>query len=149
LLTSPQAYVRGERFNQPIFGCNNLSGSVFSVGEEGGPAGSLPPHTFKIYFREVRGAVQALYAAYFIANTKRCVQGGCGTLLPLFFNALQQAREAAQSPLVAPRGAMLEMRDLRTSAYLDPNDPTLLYVPEDTEGSDVTAPDAYPHATHA
>ena len=70
-------------------------------------------------------------------------------IVALLLPAVQQAREAAQSPLVAPRGAMLEMRDLRTSAYLDPNDPTLLYVPEDTEGSDVTAPDAYPHATHA
>ena len=28
---SRQAHVRGERFNQPIFGCNNLSGSVFQV----------------------------------------------------------------------------------------------------------------------
>ena len=71
------------------------------------------------------------------------LQGGCGTLLPLFFNALQQAREAAQSPLVAPRGVM---RDLRASAYIDPNDPTLLYVPEG--GGDVDLPDAYPHTMH-
>jgi hypothetical protein len=54
LARSRQAYVRGERFNQPIFGCNNLSGSVFHVGEEGGPAGSLPPHAFTICFREAR-----------------------------------------------------------------------------------------------
>lgn len=139
--------MRGERFNQPIFGCNNLSGSVFQVGEGGGPAGSLPPHTFTIYFREARALAHG--AADFTADAWLGAQGGCGTLLPLFFNALHQAREAAQSPLVAPRGAMLEMRDLRSSAFLDPNDPTLLYVPEETEGSDVAAPNAYPHAMHA
>ena len=74
LTARSQAYIRGERFNQPIFGCNNLSGAVFSVrGDEtlprrcfarltarpaqvagGGPAGGQPPHSFTIYFREAR-----------------------------------------------------------------------------------------------
>ena len=47
--------------------------------------------------------------------------------------------------MVAPRGAMLEMRDMRSSAYLDPNDPTVLFVPEErSSGGDADAPDAYP-----
>ena len=54
------------------------------------------------------------------------------------------SREAAQSPLVAPWGAMMEMRDMRASAFVDPNDPTVLFVPEDMSGGDMDAPDAYP-----
>ena len=50
--------------------------------------------------------------------------------------------------MVAPRGAMLEMQDMRSSAYLDPNDPTVLFVPEErSSGGNADAPDAYP-VTH-
>ena len=91
------------------------------VGEQGGPAGIQPPHAFAVYYRD----------------------GGCGTFLPLFFCALQRAREAA------PRGETPpEPRDLRAAAYLDPNAPTVLFVPSEQDdaggGADVDAPEAYP-----
>ena len=59
----PLAYLRGDKFNQPIFGCNNLSGECWPAVEGGGPAGGMPPHKFALYFKE----------------------GGVGTFLPLYF----------------------------------------------------------------
>lgn len=46
----PLVYVRGDRFNQPIFGCNNLSGECWPVRDDGGPGGSLPPLPYKCAF---------------------------------------------------------------------------------------------------
>merc|ERR1712072_862395 len=62
----PLAYVSNEKFNQPIFGCNNLSASCFSVAEGGGPNGAMPPHKAKFYLKV----------------------GGCNTLLTLCCFAL-------------------------------------------------------------
>ena len=88
----PLVYITGDKFNQPIFGCNNLSGGLRGLARVhrapcclqsklayhlwpcragkcwpavggGGPAGTLPPHSFAIYFKE----------------------GGVGTFLPLYF----------------------------------------------------------------
>merc|ERR1711990_685297 len=50
----PLAYVSNEKFNQPIFGCNNLSVSCFSVAEGGGPNGAMPPHKAKFYLEVTR-----------------------------------------------------------------------------------------------
>jgi hypothetical protein len=61
-----------------------------------------------------------------------------------------QAREAAASPLVAPRGAAVELQDLRRAAFVDPNDPSVLFVPDPTaaplDDSAAAPPAAYPHA---
>ena len=73
------------------------------------------------------------------------MQGGCGTLLPLFFNALQHAREAAASPMVAPRGASIELQDFQASAFVDPQDPSVLFVPaEMVAEEEAPRPEAYP-----
>ncbi len=91
----PLAYIRKDKFNQPIFACNNLSGKLSiavphpsdleaiagtmlssNAGEcwpaapGGGPQGSLPPHVFSLYFKE----------------------GGVGTFLPLYFRFVDIAR---------------------------------------------------------
>lgn len=63
-------YIRNEKFNQPVFGCNNLSGEVWSTEEGGGPNGVHPPHAFSLYFKN----------------------GGVGTFLPRFYLALEHAR---------------------------------------------------------
>ena len=169
--SAAQAYVRGERFNQPIFGANNLSGAVFSVRHagaascflkawrtdvpclrqvaDGGPAGGQPPHNFTVYFNEARRPRRTCCLA---CSRSDAAQGGCGTLLPLFFHTLHAAREAAASPMVAPRAAgevEIEMRELRAAAYIDPNDPTLLFLPEVTldggaPGELAEAPATYP-----
>jgi len=93
----PLLFLRGERFNQPVFGANYLSGAVFSVRD--GP--EAPPHAWSLSFKE----------------------GGVGTLLPLFFNALEAARGSL------PSGAEVELQDLRSSALVDPGDPSHLFLP--------------------
>lgn len=48
----PLVYLRKDKFNQPIFGANNLSGECWPAEPQGGPMGSLPPYTFTLYFKE-------------------------------------------------------------------------------------------------
>ena len=77
-----------------------------------------------------------------LAHNVRFVQGGCGTFLPLFFQALQRAREAAASPLVAPRdGGDGELRDLRAAAFVDPGDPTVIFLPRDDDNDVAQLPE--------
>ena len=94
-----QLHVHGEKFNQPIFFCNNISGQVepvsmivrialqsngplpfncnswssydlFQVVPENQPGALYSTHSFKILFKE----------------------GGCGTYIPLFFNLIASVR---------------------------------------------------------
>jgi hypothetical protein len=109
----PLVYLHGEKFNQPIFGCNNISGQVNPVLPEGAHWSERPPHSFKILFKE----------------------GGVGTFVPLFFNLLkairaqmpqqQQAQSAPPSPIPEQQPQVDEMM---RSAYVDPNDPSKLYL---------------------
>merc|ERR1712174_118200 len=106
------------KFNQPIFGCNNLSVVCFSVGAEGGPNGHQPPHKIKLYLK----------------------LGGCGTLLPLLFRLLEVTRieqrraaaaaHQAQCPEVVNNvlTQVSEVHKIVNTAYIDPNDPTTIYV---------------------
>ncbi|GBG77701.1 hypothetical protein CBR_g24147 [Chara braunii] len=113
----PLAYIHDERFNQPIFGCNNLSGKVFPVVDDSRrPLYSV--HNFKVLFKE----------------------GGVGTFIPMFFRVLCSVRP----PPVGRRGSELNSNGSSTptsqppveqmirSAYIDPNDPTKLYLQQPT-----------------
>lgn len=103
----PLIYIRKDKFNQPVFGCNNLSGECWSVGEEGGPTGTLPPHAFKMSF----------------------IEGGVGTFLPLYFTFITLAREAEKNRKSAEQLSSHE--DINTKvaqAFVDPSDPTLVYL---------------------
>ena len=125
----PLQYVRGERFNQPIFGANNLSGECFRV-ESGG---SGRPLSFKFMFNS----------------------GGAGTFLPLFWGLMAYVRGLAgsgsvsQAPqgrpvpaggifppaataatAVAGAGVAPEPDELLQTAFVDPNDPSTVYVVE-------------------
>merc|ERR1711904_107502 len=114
----PLAYVSNEKFNQPIFGCNNPSVSCFSVAEGGGPNGAMPPHKAKFYLKV----------------------GGCNTLLPLLFRLLEVTRieqrraaaaaHQAQCPEVVNNvlPQVSEVHKIVNPAYIDPNDPTTIYV---------------------
>ncbi|CAF1883251.1 unnamed protein product, partial [Brassica oleracea] len=76
------------------------------------------PHSFKILFKE----------------------GGCGTFVPLFLNLIssvrqynrqmQQAAEAAEAaPRVDPlQAAQSPVDEMMRHAYVDPNDPTKIYL---------------------
>ena len=107
----PLAYLRTERFNQPIFGSNNVSFNCFSCAPDGGPMGARPPHAVVLYFRE----------------------GGVGTFLPLFFQFTEQARQlnasAPPPPGVAPVAPTTEeTMHAANQAFVDPNDPSTVYL---------------------
>lgn len=62
----PLVYITGDKLNQPIFGCNNLAGKVWPAVEGGGPAGTLPPHDWKVRGGEGDAAAGSGLIFYFM-----------------------------------------------------------------------------------
>ncbi|KAG4938879.1 hypothetical protein AAZX31_16G093100 [Glycine max] len=116
----PLLYIHGEKFNQPIFHCNNLSGHVEPVVPNDEHRALYSTHSFKILFKE----------------------GGCGTFIPLFFNLITSVRQYNQhanmqtqtyvDPLQASQTPVDEMM---RHAYVDPNDPTKIFLQQPTSDS--------------
>jgi hypothetical protein len=116
----PLVYIHEEKFNQPIFFCNNLAGKVHLVIPEGANRALYAPHFFKISFKE----------------------GGTGTFIPLFMNLIRSVR-AAQSmveesqPSAPPSeplpAASAPVDEMMRHAYIDPSDPTKLYLQQPFE----------------
>ncbi|EFJ07430.1 hypothetical protein SELMODRAFT_109689 [Selaginella moellendorffii] len=110
----PLMFIHEESFNQPIFFCNNLSGKVHPVIQEGANPALYAPYPFKILFKE----------------------GGVGTFIPIFFGLLrsiratESMRAAAQNPIPETQAPV---DDMIRHAYIDPNDPTRLYLQQPLE----------------
>ncbi|GIL86766.1 hypothetical protein Vretimale_15646 [Volvox reticuliferus] len=106
----PLCYIRNDKLNQPIFGCNNLSGQVWPAVEHGGPAGELPPHDFKIYFKE----------------------GGIGTFYHLYYTLAERAKKAFDEAQGRNRNNDANppdyVTDLVSRAFVDPHDPSTIYL---------------------
>lgn len=115
----PLATVAAEKFNQPIFGANNMTG-------ESPPLDNATADNWKwcISFRN----------------------GGVGTFLPFFFRLLTEMRQrmralSGQAPQADP--SYTPVFDLPTSqgfvqtAFVDPGDPTTFYVPSADGGPPV------------
>ncbi|KAL0842955.1 hypothetical protein Bca101_016200 [Brassica carinata] len=111
----PMLYIHAEKFNQPIFYCNNISGQVEPVVPENEHRALYSTHSFKILFKE----------------------GGCGTFVPLFLNLISSVRQynrqmqqaAAEPPRVDPlQAAQTPVDEMMRHAYVDPNDPTKIYL---------------------
>ena len=120
----PLLFVRNEAFVQPLLYANYLALRVFSVSL--GPEAA--PHFVTLSFKE----------------------GGAGTFLPLFESALAMVR-GASSAARAPQDATaaeVELRELRSSALVDPSDPSTIYVPASDTAFDCDAtadvPEQYP-----
>lgn len=102
----PLATLSEEKFNQPIFGANNMTGSN-------------PP----------------LDGSGLTDSIKWCISfrnGGVGTFLPFFFRLLQEMRQrmsGQQQNTTSPVPAMVA-QTLVQGAFVDPSDPTRLYVPQ-------------------
>lgn len=100
----PIATLVNESFNQPIFGANNLTGASPPLD------GSGLPDTikWKISFNN----------------------GGVGTFLPLFFRLLNEMRQRMSQPqtTTAPTLSDADAQQILHAAYVDPNDPSKLYV---------------------
>ncbi|XP_065864027.1 UPF0664 stress-induced protein C29B12.11c isoform X2 [Euphorbia lathyris] len=116
----PMLYIHGEKFNQPIFFCNNISGLVEPVVPENENRALYSTHSFKILFKE----------------------GGCGTFVPLFFNLISSVRQYNQrttpeveiNPLQASQTPVDEMM---RHAYVDPSDPTKIFLQQPTSQSEL------------
>ncbi|KAK4395717.1 hypothetical protein Sango_1726000 [Sesamum angolense] len=109
----PLLYIHDEKFNQPIFFCNNISGHVDPVVPDNEHRALYSTHSFKILFKE----------------------GGCGTFVPLFFNLIasvrqynQHARAEPQPRLDPLQAAQTPVDDMMRHAYVDPNDPTRIFL---------------------
>lgn len=116
----PLTYLRNDKFSQPIFGCNNLSGECWPVCEGGGPMGSLPPLEYKLFFLE----------------------GGVGTFLPLYFTFITAAREADRNQRqsgAAPK-PQPEIQAQMNQAFVDPDDPTAIYLTQPVTKTTAQAP---------
>jgi len=120
-----------ESFNQPIFGCNNLSGMESiscgnliyvlntSVGTVSPYPGSALPSSidFKLFFKN-----------------------GCGRFLSLFFLALRGARNPSAIPEENTLSSIAQRGQLDQVAAVDLNDPSVLYISQpDSVGSGSTA----------
>ena len=95
----PLTTLSEDKFNQPIFGANNLTGKVQPI-----VGGGLPgPATFKLTFKE----------------------GGCGTFLYFYLRARREVMTGG-----GRLGSLAASGNLRTesAAYVDPNDPTVIFV---------------------
>jgi len=110
----PLATLEDEKFNQPIFGANNMTGANSPLDLADG----APHYKWCISFRN----------------------GGVGTFLPFFFRLLQEMRQRMQQPAVpiaqpitgaAQQGVPIAVaQSMVQSAFVDPNDPTKFYVPQ-------------------
>ena len=82
----PLLYIGSERFNQPIFGCNNVSGTVRRVvSSQPQPADY---YDFELYF--LQGGIGTFLPIFY--NVLYFLQGGVGTFLPIFYNVLELVR---------------------------------------------------------
>ncbi|XP_028752378.1 UPF0664 stress-induced protein C29B12.11c [Neltuma alba] len=127
----PLLYIHGEKFNQPIFHCNNISGLVEPVVPDDQHTALHSTHSFKILFKE----------------------GGCGTFVPLFFNLIASVRrynqhsnirtESYLDPLQASQPPVDEMM---RHAYVDPNDPTRIFLQQPNPDSQLRRRTYQPHS---
>ncbi|XP_027917186.1 UPF0664 stress-induced protein C29B12.11c [Vigna unguiculata] len=119
----PLLYVHGEKFNQPIFHCNNLAGHVEPVVPNDQHRALYSTHSFKIIFKE----------------------GGCGTFIPLFFNLIASVRQynqhynmqQAQSYVDPLQAAQTPVDEMMRHAYVDPNDPTKIFLQQPNSDSEL------------
>ncbi|OIT28734.1 PREDICTED: UPF0664 stress-induced protein C29B12.11c [Nicotiana attenuata] len=107
----PLLFIHDEKFNQPVFHCNNISGHVDPVVPDNENRALYSTHSFKILFKE----------------------GGCGTFVPLFFNLIASVRRSQQQSSAEPRvdplqAAQTPVDEMMRHAYVDPNDPTKIYL---------------------
>ncbi|KAJ6943905.1 hypothetical protein NC652_009363 [Populus alba x Populus x berolinensis] len=118
----PLLFIHEEKFNQPIFHCNNISGFVEPVVPETENRALYSTHSFKILFKE----------------------GGCGTFVPLFLNLISAVRQYNQQVNSAPRpwidplqAAQTPVDEMMRHAYVDPNDPTRIFLQQPAPQSEL------------
>lgn len=107
----PLALMSGEKFQQPIFGANYIEGRVR-------PLYNLIPcdGRFKFWF----------------------MSGGTGTFLPLFYDLSRQVRRSRNRGPDPRFVEAVSRGNLRNVAYVDPNDPTVIFVQQPPSAPQMT-----------
>lgn len=96
-----QLYVHGEKFNQPVFFCNNIAGQVEPV-STGYPMISKKPFSDcgdPNYFNyKCQVVPENQHGALYSTHSFKILfkEGGCGTFVPLFFNLISSVRRYNQ-----------------------------------------------------
>lgn len=128
----PLLYIHGEKFSQPIFHCNNISGHVEPVVPNNEHRALYSTHSFKILFKE----------------------GGCGTFVPLFLNLISTVRQynhhpqAEAQPRMDPlQAAQTPVDEMMRHAYVDPNDPTKIFLQQPNAESQLRRRTYHSHGT--
>lgn len=128
----PLVYIATERLEQPVFGANNLSGTCFPAVEGGGPSGSLPPHKWKVVFAS--GGMGTLYPLFY-ALRQRALRADAAARVSAAAAAHAPARQdAAAGPEPLERAAA-EVGELQRRAFVDPNDPSTVYLTQPVDES--------------
>lgn len=104
----PLARLDKPKFHQPIFGANYLGGRLEPLESE--PAGS-----------PLAGGATTVYLTF---NS-----GGCGTFLPLFYQMMHQIHQEAEASQLIQA---VEQGRLHQIAYVDPSDPSVLFLSQPT-----------------
>ena len=121
----PMANISNEKFNQPIFGANNMTGTSEPL-----PGGLTDEIKWTLTFKE----------------------GGVGTFLPLFFRLVhemrrrmaQESQPQYEHNFTAPPVAQQVVQQIIGAAYVDPNDPTKLYVSQPVAQPNIPVATAVP-----
>jgi hypothetical protein len=109
----PLALMSGEKFQQPIFGANYLEGKVQPL------YGLIPSEAhFKFKF----------------------MSGGATTFLKLFYNLAHQIRSNHGRGPDQRFVETVSSGRLREAAYMDPNDPSVLYVSQPAQAQPASSP---------
>ena len=112
----PLSTLSGESFNQPIFGANNLTGVVQPIQGCGLPG----PASFKLSFN----------------------QGGVGSFLHLFIRALRELRSGGVSSGLGRMAAQGTLH-AESSAFVDPSDPSVIFIAQPAVAVSTVPPEAY------
>lgn len=115
----PLLFVHGEKLNQPIFFGKNISGYVNPVISANDNESDVIPHSFKILFKEC----------------------DCETFISLVFNLIGKARRCYRrsrakhhvDPLHESTKTLVDK--MTRYAYVDPNDPTSIFLQQSTPKS--------------
>nr|XP_004228894.1 UPF0664 stress-induced protein C29B12.11c-like [Solanum lycopersicum] len=108
----PLLFVHGEKLNQPIFFCKNISGYVNPVIPANDNENSIIPHSFKIMFKEC----------------------DCEAFIPLVFELIGKVRQRYRRSRAKHRVDRLHeatktpVDEMTRYAYVDPNDSTSIFL---------------------
>lgn len=105
----PLGTMQDYKFNQPIFGANYLSGTITPVDLSDTSSPLVGGRTsFSLTFNS----------------------GGCGTFLPLYFRLLSEAQERSGNASLAEAAQAGRLQ--QEVAFVDPSDPSVLYLSQPT-----------------